>query len=307
MGSAKQVAKDITGPLADARPRRRSPKGRLIALMQLAMPGFRHSLREALSRLGSELADLGIASEKDLLEVLIEAHRRLEGGKNKITASAWVGMAFEVLGARHPDVRRAEGTAVDKLRRLVNEQVATRGGTALDYLNGYLEPAGVRKPFNRVEEVHGVWIRRPGQPKGAQFVDRALLCHNDDGQMLLVSTEFKTRGAAGGLRSQIASRDARLLDARHPEGTKMDYTPAGSLKARSTDLENVILIGPNSPIVLRRASLRTKLGVRAGERYRLTVATDAADEAYIRIIVPIRTDALRRTIERVLRDKSWQR
>ena len=154
--------------------------------------------------------------------------------------------------------------------------------------------------------IRDVWIRPAGQKKGAQYVDRGLLFFNANGQALFISTEFKTRGAAGGLRPQIAARDARLLDVRHPEGTKLTYRTERSSVTSELDLENVILIGPNSPTSLREANLRSKLGVRAGDKFKLSVAKDARGELYVRIAVAVQTNSLRRILEQVLRDRTWQ-
>ena len=149
--------------------------------------------------------------------------------------------------------------------------------------------------------IRDVSIRPQDEKKGAQYVDRGLLFFNANGQALFISTEFKTRGAAGGLRPQIAARDARLLDVRHPEGTKLTYRTERSSVTSELDLENVILIGPNSPPVSpREANLRSKLGVRAGDKFKLSVAKDARGELYVRIAVAVQTNSLRRILEQLL-------
>lgn len=283
---------------------KRVPKGRLVSLAALFEPAFRKSLRRALNGLVTDMAELGVKNEQELLEILVEARRRLDGTQ-RITATRWLGSAFEIIGARMPAYLAAEKYVTRELLSLVNARISREVGR-FEYLNGYLEPAGVRSRFNRLVTVHSIWIRRPGQARGKQYVDRGLLFFNREGQALFLSTEFKTAGASGGLRRQIADRDARLLDAKHPEGTALVYQVEGSADSISLDLENVILIGRTGPADLQGANLASKLGVRAGSRSRLSVERDANGEPYIRIAIPVRTNSMRRVLERLLRDRTWQ-
>jgi hypothetical protein len=307
LSAAKANGKSAaTIPSATPARKKRSAKGRLIAMIALLRPSFRRSLREALVAVKADVRALGLKTEQELRDVLVEAHRRLEGETKKITATAWVGKAFEIIGSRLPEVAAVEGAAAQQLLRLVNGQIRS-GGAGFHFTNGYLEPAGVRRTFATTPtQVHSVWIRGPHQPKGGEYVDRGLLFINTDGQALFVSTEFKTRGAAGELRGQVATRDARAWDAPHREGTRLSYQIEGSPDVNELDLEKVILIGPNSPELLRAATLFTKIGTRPGSRAKVSVATDARGEPYLRLIVPVATDPLRRSLERVLRDRSWQ-
>jgi hypothetical protein len=270
-------------------------------------PRFRRSLDEALEAIRADLVDLGLTSEQQLRKVLVEAHRRL--GKAKVTATDWLGRVFEIIGPDLPEVRELERSAIRELLGLVNTYVA-RGLPGFHFTDGYGAAVRVRKPFSMKREViHNVRIRRPGQPVGVDYVDRGHLVKNGDAQRLFVASEYKTRGVAGELKGQITRRDPRLLDEGHPPGTVLVYEIEGSPgRLVEVSLDDVILVtGSKSPAVLREAGVFSRIGVRAGSRFRAGIAQDDRGEPYIRIVVPVATDPMRKLLEKLLRDRSWQR
>jgi hypothetical protein len=59
-----------------------------------------------------------------------------------------------------------------------------------------------------------LWIKNPWQPKGSKFCDRATLCINEAGEVLIVLTEeYKTAGVKAADRNvQQGRRNVRLND-----------------------------------------------------------------------------------------------
>ena len=209
--------------------------------------------------------------------------------------------------------------------------------TGFTFMNAYYEIAGVTKPFTTIESVRDLRIRLPGQAQGIEGPDRGVLVGNADGQRIYVSTEFKTRGAKGELKRQLATRDDRLFGGEEitektlqdfdayfvsrpkitpqggtfqipkNEGTKLTYTIEGQIGIQQVDFENIILLrdARNAELSLPTDYL-TKIGVAAGKRGSIKKATDAKGGEYVRIIVPVETDELRRVIIEMLRNESWQ-
>jgi len=271
----------------------------------LLSAGFRRSLSEALRTVGSELADLGVTSELNLRTVLVRAYRRL--GKAKVTATDWLGQAFEIIGPDLPELRVVEDAADGAFLGLVNGYIA-QGKRGFAFTNGQGERVGVRSPFTSHEVIHNVRIRRPGQQTGTLYVDRGRFVRNRGDQALFMSREYKTRGASGELTEQITRRDPRLLDEQHPDGTQLTYEVEGQKGTYTIDLKNVILVsGGESPALLRESGVFSRMGVRAGAKFRATIAKDQNGEPYVRIVVAVATDPLRKILEKVLRDRSWQR
>jgi hypothetical protein len=238
--------------------------------------------------------------------VIVRAHLRL--GKSKVTATDWVGRVFEIIGPDLPEVMRIESTVITEFLGLVNRYVL-QNAAGFSFVNGYGVASRVRKQFNRPPEViHNVRIRRPGQPTGSDYVDRGHLNRNADDQALFVSSEYKTRGAAGDLTPQTSRRDERLFGVPHPPGTELVYQMKGRSGTSSIDLDDIILAsGKHSPAILREAAVFSRIGVRAGTRFGARVAKDQHGDPYIRIVVPCATDPMRRLLEKLLRDRTWQK
>ena len=102
-----QAAKHIPSGMMPKRRPRRSPRGRYLSRASLLAPAFRQSLGKALKGLSGEVTKLGVESEEQLRKIIVEAYRRL-GGTHRITATLWLGMAFEIIGSGLPDVIMAE-------------------------------------------------------------------------------------------------------------------------------------------------------------------------------------------------------
>jgi hypothetical protein len=286
-------------------------KGKLIAPAQLHSARFTRSLKAVISKITvsekdiTALRELGLHSPEKLRSVLLEAHRILD--KSKVTAADWVGRVLEVHGPMLQEVVIIEIAAAKEFMSFANKHVSEKMA-GFTFMNGYFEMAGVKKPFNKVEFVRGVKIKRPGQVEGVEYVDRAILISNAYGQKILISVEFKTRGAAGDLKRQIAERDNRMFGVENEEGTKLTYEVEGKPeKLHETDLENIILLrDARDPSRLRPEDFFSKIGVRAGKTFKVSPAKDAQGNEYIRVVVPVNTDILRRIIEMILRDRSWQ-
>ncbi len=299
----KRVAAPLTPP---APPRPRSPKGRPLLRTMLLGPRFRRSLEDALEAVGTdELVEMGLTSKAQLRKVLVEAHRRL--GKAKVTATDWLGRVFEIIAPDLAEVKLLERTAVRELLGLVNSYIA-RGLAGFHFTNGYGSTIRATKPFGAGDVIRNVRIRRPNQPTGADYVDRGHLARNADGQRLFVAGEYKTRGAAGELKGQVTKRDPRLFAESHPPGTKLVYEIEGRRGEFEVDLADVVLVtGSKSPAILREAGVFSRIGIRAGSRFSAKIAYDDVGEPYIRIVVPVATDPMRKLLEKLLRDRSWQR
>jgi hypothetical protein len=302
--SALSVVKQVAAPLELSAPRgSRRPKGRPLLPTMLLGPRFRRSVSRSLEGVRTDLLAIGITSEEQLRKVLVEAHQLL--GKANVTATDWVGRVFEVLGADLPEVRLLENSAVDELLGLVNRFIARN--TGVHFTNGYGLPVGVSKDFGDTQVIRNVRIRRPNWPKGFDYVDRGHLARNSDHQQLFVSGEFKTRGVADKLRSQVTNRDPRMVEGDHPPGTKLIYEVEGRQGEFAVELSDVILVtGSKSPALLREAGVFSRIGVRAGSRFSAKIAYDDRGEPYVRIVVWVATDPIRRLLEKLLRDRSWQ-
>ena len=266
---------------------------------------FRKALEDAVSTLGIDLARLGkrIDLEK-LRRILLEALHRLD--KKKVTATDWLGRFFEVVGPSLPEVRVIEQIAVEVLRQTVNRFVGTQKSASI-FTNGYFKKVVVKKRFVTAEVAYNIRIKLPGQARGIDFPDRATFVANADGQRLFPTMELKTRGAGGGLREQVAKKVDRLSEAAEVDGAKLTYSVEGKPGVEEIDLKDLVLLEDIPKTELKELTrFLSNIGVRAGRRFKVTDGVDAKGKKYIRIVTPYPTDAIRRLLERLLRDKRWQ-
>lgn len=296
----------ISAPLGAQPPRRpRSAKGRPLILGMLLRPGFSRSLQVALEPERANLVEMGVTSEAGLRKAIIKGYRLLD--KSRVTAADWVGRVFEIIAPDLRSMKYLEPVVVGLLVGLVNNHIK-RKLPGFHFTSGYGRSVGVTKPFGKRTVIRNVRIRRPNQQTGSDYIDRAHLAHNLDDQNLITSIEYKTRGASGDLKGQVTGRDPRLFDHDHPPGTVLVYEIEGKRGEFTMDLKDLILVtGSKSPALLREAGVFSRIGVRAGSRFDAKVAYDDVGEPYIRIIVPVATDPIRRVLERLLRDRTWQR
>lgn len=270
----------------------------------LVSRSFRRSFEQALDEVRTELVELGVTSPAQLRRAVVDAYRLL--GKSKVTANDWVGRVFEIIAPDLPEVALLERVAVRELRGLVNRFVG-RGRPGAYFVDGYGNGVRVTKPFTKVQAIVAVKIRRPNN-RGVDYVDRGYVISNADGQHLFVSCEYKARGARGKLREQTTQRDPRLIDKEHPSGTELTFLTSSGRAGTPIDLKDLIIVsGPRSPEFLRQSGVFSRIAVGAGSRFRAGLAKDQNGEPYIRIIAPVATDPLRRLLEKLLQDRSWQR
>jgi hypothetical protein len=254
-----------------------------------------------------ELQRLGFADAKAFAAILNEARSALK--HKALSIDSWLGKAWELIANRLPTVQRLEEYAVSQYLRAVH-RLANAPPSALTFINGYGEPAGIMGRFTKVERVYDMRIRRPGQDVGSEFVDRGYLISNSAGQKVFVSREYKTAGAAGDMRGQQGERDERFLyyrpgkgGAREPEGSVLTYSVEGGQGGQSTNLENIILMRDEKQIHLpRQEDFFSRIGIIAGVRPKIAIADTKAGVKYIRVKYPYSTRLLRNVMERVLRE-----
>jgi hypothetical protein len=317
------AAKDILdGAQIPYHPSGKKPKGSVFHRLRLQSPEFTAALTRALTEAGiaeDALPRLGIRDEAMLRRVLLDAFDLLD--KRSVTVDDWLGRVFELLGPDLPDVRLVEDWSVFLFGDRINEQVI-RGGPGFTFMNGYYELAGVSETFDRTLVVRNLNIRLRGQETGSNWVDRAVLLMNRDGQSLIVRVEFKTEGAKGGLKLQIGNSDERVfgaffeegevdvaaLDPVDLEGAKITYEVAGPPPTHGElDFENLILprdaADPSRP---HDADYLSKLGVYANRSgFTAKLAKDSRGRPYIRVAGPVDTYGIRDVLQRLLLDKSW--
>jgi hypothetical protein len=306
LAAATSAAGAVTAGSGMSAPKaaKRFPKGRLFPAAAVLGQRFRSALTTAALAGKIDLQSIGIGSLAELRRVLIEAHRRL--GKSRVTATDWLGRVLEVVAPKLPALLAREAEVIALLQSLANRHIGSRKGGPVfaDCRGGSVK---VGKPFTKRRRIYNTKIRLPGQPVGHDYVDAGTLIANADGQELFVSMEFKSRGAAGELPGQIADRNKRLADAAAIPGAKLAYNVEGQPGQFETDLADVVsLTSARNPALAGTEPLLSKIGVVAGGEFAVSIAKDAAGEHYIRIVVPVVTDTIRKLLERLLRDRSWQ-
>jgi hypothetical protein len=305
--SGAQAAAAVTkaSGLSGAKAARRAPKGRVFPAAALLGPNFAAALTGVAPAGIRALREMGVQRLAEFKQVLIEAHKRLN--KARVTATDWLGETFEIIGADLPEVDYLRDRAVVLILSLVNQHTTGKKSGNV-FVNGRRDAVAVKSPFRKRQRIRSCLIREAGQAQGHKYVDLGDLVSNADDQHLFVSTEFKTRGAGGGLLEQIAARDARIAEALAKKGSKLVFTVEGETTPTEIDLDDIVFIRDRkNPALVSAPEVFSKIGVRAGSRFNVEIAKDAAGNDYIRIIVPVATDRIRKILEQLLRDKSWQK
>lgn len=296
--------KAITGTLPHKPSQRDSAKGRPLLPRMLLAVRFTRSLTEALAAVEPDLRKLNLASPETLRQALIDSYTLLD--KDLVTVNDWLGRLFEVIGPDLPDVRRIENEVIGIFIGLVNSYLSKAQQQSL-FTNAYGKPITVNLAFRPGITIRNLRIQRPGQDP-IDGPDRGHLALNGARQHLVSTGEFKARGGARDLRPQTTRRTPRFVTAGHPNGTRLVYQLEGSTKDSYVDFAELVFIrGAGAPELLREAEKYSRYGVRAGSVSKAYFATDEVGDPYIRVVTPYATDTLRLVLEKLLRDRSWQR
>jgi hypothetical protein len=289
------IAKNVTkaSGLTAVAKRPRAPKGKLVVIARLYSRKFLQRLQIANPN----------ADVKDLRGVLILALKRLrQKNIQAITATAWLGEAFQVMVERHKVIQDLMKWSSGWYVRAINSRLGSLKA-GIHILSGLFSPVTVKSKFNQPVRINNVRLKKPGEQVGQEFFDTGTLASNADGQHLPMNMEVKTRGAGKELPSQIGDFYDRLKAS--PPGTKLVYTVEGQPGERQIDIKDLILVLDKQRRPLEEEFL-SHIGVIAGKTPIVKTARDAQGRLYIRVKLPIDTDAIRRTLQKLLRDPSWQ-
>jgi hypothetical protein len=296
--AAQHVLKDTQIKLP-AHPSPPHPVSLLIPPAWVHTPGFRKALDTVVEGEEQGLWKLGVSNMDDFHSKIAEAVARLDG--KRVTVSAWLGKAFEVIAPGMPIFMEACEFVQAALRAYVDAAVVQ--GKKI-FMNGRFQPLEVTARFTAKRlKIRDARIRTPGQEVGVQYIDRGVLDFNHRGQALLSSREIKCRAAAKELPEQMAGRDDRLRKVADTPGTRIHFTVElkdGTTSEDSIAVEDLVLLSDAG------AASLSKVSFQAGRYYAAKIAWDAASAPYIRVIIPCKTDLIRRILERLHRDPTWR-
>jgi hypothetical protein len=294
--ASKTVAKNVStkaSGISNTPKQPRSHKGKLIVLPQLYSRKFQQRLQAA-----SPNRDV-----KDLRGVLIKAFKSLKQKNIKsITSTAWLGEAFQVIVERHPVIIDLMEWTAGWYVRAINSRLGSLK-VGIQILNGHLARVDVKSKFSNILMIHNVRLRRPGEDTGKEFFDTGMLASNTNNQHLPMNMEIKTRGAGKELPHQLGDFYDRLKAS--PPGTELIYSIVGQQGEKTIDIKDMILIVDKQKRPLEE-DFFSRIGVIAGNTPIIRKGRDARGRLYIRVKLPIDTDTIRRVLERMLRDRSWQ-
>lgn len=299
--SVQGIAKDAGWAIPSTPVLSKTRKGRIVGPSWLRNPKFVDVVDQAVSRNVSAEWELGHGGVERFREHLLNAFDLLSG--TKVTATALLGQLWELIAPDLKEVRGITNTVAYSFRDIANEAV-TLGKTV--FVDGRLRKVQVSTNFTPdMVALRDIWIRVPGQAKGVKYCDYARLFRNPDGQLLLMRGEYKTRGAAGGLREQVGNMDERLREVAGIDGVEIHYTTVNRetgevLGHDSTSVHRLVLM-PGA------ADAFGRMGVKAGSKWRGVRALDSNGEPYIRVTAAVRTDGIRQAVQEILRDPRWQR
>ena len=302
--------KPTAGPLPKEGFLERVPHGRVFRNAELNGKVFMDGLAATLSKLALDPRDqetmwsLGARDHRHFVGLVREALTTDSG--QAVTPSKAVGNYFEKVGWDHPVAAVLRSIVMDVYTDTVHSLVAK--GEKLR--NGLFEPVPLKSQFRvqvkTMENPRILDAATGNELGGGQWVDRLDFRVNRHSQHLMIYGDLKVAGQAGELRTQIATRDPRLLAAlwlQHNAGALPVIEGKVDGKIVRIPLDSMLFPIELDANALNRIGVRAT--VRAQTRYDAKIAKDEHSEPYVRMSVYCRTDVMYRVFQSLYREMGW--